>query len=257
MAKECKYCGKEIDGVLPAPLTCWTCYKERKSDSEVISNHENSEVNITSTGSPTKECEMCKRVLPIDHFYKTGKERSKICKDCVVEESARRCIDLLNIANIRKMSASGINAAYLAKDSGRTRSTCQSMLSSLVKTDRAYKKVINGENKYYLDLELADVLIKEKRGESVNILPKNTIKKQSNDTKGESNMQNSDKGVWIKDVPILKLGPLLEEIRTTMDPNFSLNISTRGEYADIFLSDEQILNWGKTSFNHIVTNFLE
>lgn len=257
MAKECKYCGKEIDGILPAPLTCWTCYKEHKNDSEVISNHENSEVNITSTGSPTKECEMCEKILPIDNFYKMGKERNKICKDCIVEENAKRCLELLNISHVRKMSNSGMTASYLAEQSGRVISGCQNMLNSLVKTDRAYKKVVNGENKYYFDSKLADMIIKEKRGESANIFPKNTIKKQSHDTKGESNMQNSDKGVWIKDVPILKLGPLLEEIRTTMDPNFSLNISTRGEYADIFLSDEQILNWGKTSFNHIVTNFLE
>lgn len=251
MGKKCKYCGKEIEGVLPAPLTCWTCYKDRKIDSEVISNHDNIGVNITTVGSITKECEMCKRILSIDQFYKSQNKPINICKECITEKNAIRLLEFLNVSHIRKMSASGITAAYLAKETGRVREGFQSMLNALVKTNRAQKKVVKGETKFYLDPELADELIEQKKGGKLVQTPISSISKES------KKVQLSGKGICIENVPILKLGPLIEEIRNTTDPNFSLNISTKGDDASIFLSDEQVLNWAKKAISHIVTDFLE
>lgn len=250
MGKQCKYCGKEIEGVLPAPLTCWTCYKEHKFESEVISNHD-IEVNITTVGSPTKECEMCKRILPIEKFYKSQNKPINICKECITEKNATRLLDLLNVSHIRKMSASGITAAYLAKETGRVREGFQSMLNALVKTNKAQKKVVKGETKFYLDPKLADELIELKKGGKPVQTPMSPTSKESN------NIQISGKGICIENVPILKLGPLIEEIRISTDPDFSLNISTKGEDASIFLSDEQLLNWSKKAISQIVTNFLD
>jgi hypothetical protein len=246
MVFKCKYCGKEIDGVLPAPLTCWACYKKHETDSEVISAHQE-QVNIKSSGSPTKECEMCNRVLPIDHFYKRGKDRESICKDCVVEEQAIRCLESLNVSNIRKMSSSGITASYLAEQTGRVRNSCQSMLNSLVKTERAHYKIVKGQNTFFMDSEFANELIDKKKSKSLVNTGKST----------KSDIKVSEEGIWIKHVPIIKLDSILEEIRSTMDPDFSLNIKTEGEYADIFLSDDQMINWARMSFKHIISSFFD
>jgi len=250
MVLKCKYCGKEIDGVLPAPLTCWACYKKHETGSEVISALQE-QVNIKSSGSPTKECEMCNKVLPIDHFYKQGNERKKICKDCVTEESALRCLELLNISNIRKMTSSGITATHLVEQTGRVRSGIQTMLNDLVKTNRANKKIILGEHTFFMDSNLAEELIEEKKG----LMPaKNRGRSESRESE---DIKVSDKGIWIKNVPISKLDSILEVIRSTMDPDFSLNIKTEGEYANIFLSDDQMINWARTSFKHIICSFLD
>lgn len=246
MTLKCRYCGKEIDGILPAPLTCWSCYKQHETDSEVVSVHQK-QVDLKSSDSPTKECAMCKRVLPIDNFYKIGSERRDICKDCVVEETALRTLDFLSVAHIKKMSTSGITASYLTEESGRVRSSCQSMLNSLFKTDRVHKEVINGENTFFMDLKLANELITQKK----KITPA-TMEKSN-----ESDIKVSDGGIWVKYVPIVKLDSILEEIRSTMDPDFSLNINTKGEYANIFLSDEQMIKWARTSFMHIIGSFLD
>ena len=37
MTWKCKYCGNEIEGVLPAPSTCWICYKEIGTEDVFVS----------------------------------------------------------------------------------------------------------------------------------------------------------------------------------------------------------------------------
>jgi hypothetical protein len=56
VTRKCKYCGNEIEGVVPAPSTCWTCYKEIGTEavsvSEQLENVE--EIGILNDESVSK-----------------------------------------------------------------------------------------------------------------------------------------------------------------------------------------------------------
>lgn len=258
MVIKCKYCEKEIEGILPAPMTCWTCYKKLEHNSEII-NNDYSNVSVITTGEGTKQCEKCKRVLPIYQFYKKGTERNELCKDCVLEESAQRCLNSLNTQQLRKMAASGVDAEYLAREWGKTRSTCQSMLASLVKTNYAYKDVVDGKHKYYMKKGLAEKLISEKKEDTIDSIAylqnHPEVPNESIDESGLTHIMG--KGLFIKNVPILKLGDLIATLRLEAGHEFNFEITTSGEFSDIFLSEGQILDWAKRTLKTFIEQSME
>jgi hypothetical protein len=258
MVIKCKYCDKEIEGVLPAPMTCWTCYRKLDNKSEIV-NSSNNSVNMITTGETSKKCEKCEKILPITHFYKNGKEHSKLCKDCLVEESAKRSLNVLTVANLRKMSSSGVDSNYLSKDWGRTRSTCQCMMGSLVKTNYAYKKVVNGKNRYYMEKDLAERLINEKREyipESNTKIPNQEL--VSNENLNKSQLKHvSGKGLYVKKVPIHILSELISDLRLDTGYDFNFKISTNGDQAEIFLAENQIVDWAKKTLKIFITKSIE
>lgn len=130
MTRKCKYCGNEIEGVVPAPSTCWTCYKEIGTEAVSVSEQlEN------------------------------------------VEE-----IGILNDESVSKVTP---------------------------------------------------------------------------------NILFTGSGVYLRKVPISKISSILVDLRKKMDPDFSLNISTQGEFAEIFLSEDQLLYWAKRTFKAVISDFLE
>ena len=130
MTRKCKYCGNEIEGVVPAPSTCWTCYKEIGTEAVSVSEQlEN------------------------------------------VEE-----IGILNDESVSKVT---------------------------------------------------------------------------------TNILFTGSGVYLRKVPISKISSILVDLRKKMDPDFSLNISTQGEFAEIFLSEDQLLYWAKRTFKAVISDFLE
>jgi hypothetical protein len=130
VTRKCKYCGNEIEGVVPAPSTCWTCYKEIGTEAVSVSEQlEN------------------------------------------VEE-----IGILNDESVSKVT---------------------------------------------------------------------------------TNILFTGSGVYLRKVPISKISSILVDLRKKMDPDFSLNISTQGEFAEIFLSEDQLLYWAKRTFKAVISDFLE
>ena len=130
MTRKCKYCGKEIEGVVPAPSTCWTCYKEIGTET----------VRVSEQFEEKEEEEM-----------EFGKEAAKVT----------------------------------------------------------------------------------------------------------SNVLFTGSGVYLRKVPISKISSILVDLRKKMDPEFSLNITTKGEFAEIFLSEDQLLYWAKKTFKAVISDFLE
>jgi hypothetical protein len=132
VTRKCKYCGEEIEGVVPAPSTCWTCYKEIGTESVDVS-----------------------------------------------EQFEDKNVEEIGIGN----------------------------------------------------------------DESV------TIKK--------SDILFTGSGVYLRKVPISKISSILVDLRKKMDPDFSLNINTEGEVAEIFLSEDQLLYWAKKTFKAVISDFIE
>jgi hypothetical protein len=132
VTRKCKYCGNEIEGVVPAPSTCWTCYKEIGTEAVSVS----------------------------EQF-----------EDKNVEE-----IGFMN-------------------------------------DESAYKVT--------------------------------------------TNILFTGSGVYLRKVPISKISSIIVDLRKKMDPDFSLNITTQGEFAEIFLSEDQLLYWAKKTFKAVVSDFLE
>ena len=73
----------------------------------------------------------------------------------------------------------------------------------------------------------------------------------------KSNILFTDSGVYLRKVPVSKLSSLLEEILRKMDTDFTFDITTKGEFAEIFLSVDQLLYWAKKTFKDVVCDFLE
>jgi hypothetical protein len=132
MTRKCKYCGKEIEGVVPAPSTCWTCYKEIGTET----------VRVSEQFEEKKEEEM---------GFGTEESASKV----------------------------------------------------------------------------------------------------------SSNILFTGSGVYLRKVPISKISSILVDLRKKMDPDFSLNITTQGEFAEIFLSEDQLLYWAKKTFKAVISDFLD
>jgi len=131
MTRKCKYCGKEIEGVVPAPSTCWTCYKEIGTETVRVSEQ-----------------------------FEEKKEEMEV----VTEKSA---------------------------------------------------------------------------------------------SKVTSNILFTGSGVYLRKVPISKISSILVDLRNKMDPDFSLDITTKGEFAEIFLSEDQLLYWAKKTFKAVISDFLD
>jgi len=131
MTRKCKYCGKEIEGVVPAPSTCWTCYKEIGTETVRVSEQ-----------------------------FDEKKEEMEV----VTEKSASKVI---------------------------------------------------------------------------------------------SNILFTGSGVYLRKVPISKISSILVDLRNKMDPDFSLDITTKGEFAEIFLSEDQLLYWAKKTFKAVISDFLD
>ena len=131
MTKKCKYCGEEIEGVLPAPSTCWTCYKEIKAEN------------------------------------------------------------------------------------------------------------------------VSEQFIEDKKAEEIG------IRNYESASKVKSDILFAGSGVYLRKVPISKISSILVDLRKKMDPDFSLNINTEGEFAEIFLSEDQLLFWAKKTFKAVISDFIE
>jgi len=67
----------------------------------------------------------------------------------------------------------------------------------------------------------------------------------------------TDSGVYLRKVPISEISSILVDLQEKMDPDFSLNITTEGEFAEIFLSEDQLLYWAKKTFKAVIKDFLE
>lgn len=271
MNTKCKYCGKEIGGVVPAPLTCWTCYRKLRTDSAVVNNPNSSDMKL-NTDKVTKECEVCRKVLPIDEFYKMGNAHNKMCKSCLNLHNSKRCLETFSPSQLHKMCNSGVTAEYLSKEWKKTRSTCQTMLNSLTKTNDAYKKIINGKNVYFMRKTDAEKLIKQKKAQSNQYSVNQNIKKVQESKLEMTNNSSVDiifdhrpqgmivekipgKGIYIKNVPIKDLGGLIEKFRVNMDPDFNFQISTHGDVSEIFLSEDQIFKWAYENIGSFLKDF--
>lgn len=250
--------GNEILTIVKSP------FKKSEVSQKSIENNR----NLKSKNENTKKCEVCKKVLPIDEFYKMGNAYNKMCKSCVRIATSRRCLESLTHQQITKMSQSGITAEYLAKELGKSRSTCQSMLASLVKTEDAYKKVVKGKYTYFMDKDKADQLLRDKIP-SKKIYPSNNGKSPSKNqlkttasseiifNEGSSGMiaeKISNKGILIKNLDIYKLGTLIQALRS-LDSDFNFEITTKGKMTQIALGEDQIIRFAYKNIISVLSNF--
>jgi len=219
----------------------------------------------------TKKCVVCKKILPIDDFYKMGNSRNKMCKSCVRSDMSKRCLESLSSQQITKMSNTGVTAEYLAKQWDKTRSTCQSMLASLVKTGDAYRKVIKGKSTYFMDKKKAENLLKQKipqknqysSNKKIYEKPLSQIQSSHSATVPIISDVNSEgmilekmpnQGLLIKNLDIHHLGSIIQEIRK-IDPDFNFEILTKGNKSQIFLSEDLLLRFAYKNIGNVLKNY--